>query len=96
MICLDDSMSACANCAPNRVFACKIRFTPRAFDKWYLLMIQLQLLLERHGFKPGSSNNYMSCIKHFMIAPQKVVKRLLPVSLTAGSCSSLQPGAITI
>ena len=31
-----------------------------------------------------------------MIAPQKVVKRLFPTGLTAGSCSSLQPGAITI
>jgi len=31
-----------------------------------------------------------------MIAPQKVVKRLFPAGFTAGSCSLLQPGAITI
>ena len=31
-----------------------------------------------------------------MIAPQKVVKRLFPAGLAAGSCSELQPDAITI
>ena len=31
-----------------------------------------------------------------MITPQKVVKRLFPAGFTAGSCSSLQPSAITI
>jgi hypothetical protein len=31
-----------------------------------------------------------------MIAYQKVVKRLFPAGLAAGSCSELQPEAITI
>ncbi|MDD2502648.1 MAG: hypothetical protein PHG58_02150 [Clostridia bacterium] len=38
--------------------------------------------------------NFMAA--DIMITPQKVVKRLFPAGLTAGSCSSLQTGAITI